>query len=35
VPDCGLWETPRWVAVAKLRSMAEAARIIRRELGVA
>ena len=35
VPDCGLWETPRWVAVAKLRSMVEAARTIRRELGVA
>ncbi len=34
-PDCGLWETPRWVGVAKLRSMVEAARIVRRELGVA
>ena len=34
VPDCGLWETPRWVGVGKLRSMAAAARIIRRELGV-
>ena len=33
VPDCGLWETPRWVGVAKLRSMVEAARIVRRELG--
>jgi 5-methyltetrahydropteroyltriglutamate--homocysteine methyltransferase len=33
VPDCGLWETPRWVAVSKLRSMVEAARILRRELG--
>jgi 5-methyltetrahydropteroyltriglutamate--homocysteine methyltransferase len=32
VPDCGLWETPRWVAVSKLRSMVEAARLIRREL---
>ncbi len=32
VPDCGLWETPRWVAVAKLRSMVEAARRLRREL---
>ncbi len=31
-PDCGLWETPRWVAVSKLRSMAEAARLLRREL---
>lgn len=34
VPDCGLWETPRWVANAKLRSMVEAARIVRRELGL-
>jgi 5-methyltetrahydropteroyltriglutamate--homocysteine methyltransferase len=32
VPDCGLWETPRWVAVSKLRSMVEAARVLRREL---
>ena len=35
VPDCGLWETPRWVGISKLRSMVEAARTIRRELGVA
>jgi 5-methyltetrahydropteroyltriglutamate--homocysteine methyltransferase len=33
VPDCGLWETPRWVGVAKLRSMVEAARVVRREVG--
>jgi 5-methyltetrahydropteroyltriglutamate--homocysteine methyltransferase len=33
VPDCGLWETPRWVGVSKLRSMVEAARTVRRELG--
>jgi 5-methyltetrahydropteroyltriglutamate--homocysteine methyltransferase len=32
VPDCGLWETPRWVAVSKLRSLVEAARLVRREL---
>jgi 5-methyltetrahydropteroyltriglutamate--homocysteine methyltransferase len=32
VPDCGLWETPRWVAVSKLRSMVAAARLLRREL---
>jgi len=32
VPDCGLWETPRWVAVSKLRSLVEAARLLRREL---
>ena len=35
VPDCGLWETPRWVGIAKLRSMVEAARMLRRELGAA
>ncbi len=35
VPDCGLWETPRWVGVSKLRSMVEAARTVRRELGSA
>ena len=35
VPDCGLWETPRWVGISKLRSMVEAARMIRRELGIA
>lgn len=35
VPDCGLWETPRWVGVSKLRSMVEAARMVRRELGAA
>jgi len=33
VPDCGLWETPRWIGVSKLRSMVEAARTVRRELG--
>lgn len=33
-PDCGLWETPRWVGVAKLRSMVEGARLIRREFRV-
>jgi 5-methyltetrahydropteroyltriglutamate--homocysteine methyltransferase len=33
VPDCGLWETPRWVAISKLRSMVEAAHTLRRELG--
>jgi 5-methyltetrahydropteroyltriglutamate--homocysteine methyltransferase len=33
VPDCGLWETPRWVGISKLRSMVEAAHTIRRELG--
>ena len=32
VPYCGLWETPRWVAVSKLRTMVAAARLVRREL---
>jgi 5-methyltetrahydropteroyltriglutamate--homocysteine methyltransferase len=32
-PDCGFWETPRWLTVAKLRAMVEGARIVRRELG--
>ncbi|MGH7334816.1 MAG: hypothetical protein ACREKS_19160 [Candidatus Rokuibacteriota bacterium] len=32
VPDCGLWDTPRWVAVSKRRSMVDAARLLRREL---
>jgi 5-methyltetrahydropteroyltriglutamate--homocysteine methyltransferase len=31
-PDCGLWETPRWVGVSKLRSLVAAARLLRREL---
>jgi 5-methyltetrahydropteroyltriglutamate--homocysteine methyltransferase len=35
VPDCGLWETPRWVGISKLRSMVEAAHTLRRELGAA
>jgi 5-methyltetrahydropteroyltriglutamate--homocysteine methyltransferase len=33
VPDCGLWETPRAAAVAKLRAMVAGTRLIRRELG--
>jgi 5-methyltetrahydropteroyltriglutamate--homocysteine methyltransferase len=32
VPDCGLWETPRWLAVRKLAAMAAGARIVREEL---
>ena len=32
-PDCGFWETPRWITVAKLRAMVEATRTVRRELG--
>jgi 5-methyltetrahydropteroyltriglutamate--homocysteine methyltransferase len=31
-PDCGWWQTPRWVAVSKLRSLVGAARLLRREL---
>jgi 5-methyltetrahydropteroyltriglutamate--homocysteine methyltransferase len=32
-PDCGLWETPRRAAAAKLRVMVEGTRIVRKELG--
>jgi 5-methyltetrahydropteroyltriglutamate--homocysteine methyltransferase len=35
VPDCGLWETPRWLAFRKLQALAAAARQLRRELGAA
>ena len=31
-PDCGFWETPRWVAQRKLRALVEAARAVRSEL---
>lgn len=31
VPDCGLWETPRWIAVRKLAALTEGARIVREE----
>jgi 5-methyltetrahydropteroyltriglutamate--homocysteine methyltransferase len=31
-PDCGFWETPRWVAKRKLAALVEAARIVRGEL---
>ncbi len=34
-PDCGFFETPRWIAVAKLRAMVAGARIVRKELGAA
>ncbi|MBI2467844.1 MAG: methionine synthase [Candidatus Rokubacteria bacterium] len=34
VPDCGLWETPRASAVAKLRAMVAGTRLVRRELGL-
>lgn len=32
-PDCGFWETPRWVVKQKLRALVEGARLVRRELG--
>jgi 5-methyltetrahydropteroyltriglutamate--homocysteine methyltransferase len=32
-PDCGFWETPRWVVKQKLAALAQGAEIVRRELG--
>jgi 5-methyltetrahydropteroyltriglutamate--homocysteine methyltransferase len=32
-PDCGFWETPRWVAQRKLRALVDGARAVRSELG--
>jgi 5-methyltetrahydropteroyltriglutamate--homocysteine methyltransferase len=32
-PDCGLWETPRRAAAAKLGAMVEGTRIVRKDLG--
>ena len=34
-PDCGLFETPRRIGVAKLRAMVAGAKIVRQELGAA
>jgi len=34
-PDCGFWETPRHVAVGKLKAMVEGTRIVRKALGAA
>jgi 5-methyltetrahydropteroyltriglutamate--homocysteine methyltransferase len=34
-PDCGFWETPRHVAVGKLKAMVEGTRIVRNELSAA
>ena len=31
-PDCGFWETPRWVVKHKLGALVQGARIVRREL---
>ena len=28
-PDCGLWETPRRIAAAKLKAMVDGARLVR------
>lgn len=33
VPDCGFWETPRWLAYEKLRALAAGAALVREELG--
>jgi 5-methyltetrahydropteroyltriglutamate--homocysteine methyltransferase len=32
-PDCGFWETPRWVVKQKLAALVEGARLVRKELG--
>jgi 5-methyltetrahydropteroyltriglutamate--homocysteine methyltransferase len=32
-PDCGFWETPRWVVKHKLAALVHGARIVRKELG--
>jgi 5-methyltetrahydropteroyltriglutamate--homocysteine methyltransferase len=32
-PDCGFNPTPRWIALTKMKSMVEGAKIVRRELG--
>jgi len=32
-PDCGFWETPRWVVKHKLAALVEGAAIVRKELG--
>jgi 5-methyltetrahydropteroyltriglutamate--homocysteine methyltransferase len=31
-PDCGFWETPRWIAQRKLRALVDGAAIVRNEL---
>jgi 5-methyltetrahydropteroyltriglutamate--homocysteine methyltransferase len=33
-PDCGMWFVPRAVAFAKISSLVQAARMVRRELGL-
>jgi 5-methyltetrahydropteroyltriglutamate--homocysteine methyltransferase len=32
-PDCGFWETPRWVVKQKLAALVRGAEIVRKELG--
>jgi len=32
-PDCGFWETPRWVVKHKLAALCEGAALVRKELG--
>ena len=32
-PDCGFWETPRWVCQRKLRALVDGARSVRNEMG--
>jgi 5-methyltetrahydropteroyltriglutamate--homocysteine methyltransferase len=32
-PDCGFWETPRWVVKQKLAALVEGVRLVRAELG--
>jgi len=31
-PDCGFWETPRWVCQQKLRALVDGVAIVRQEL---
>jgi 5-methyltetrahydropteroyltriglutamate--homocysteine methyltransferase len=31
-PDCGFWETPRWIVKRKLAALCEGARLVRNEL---
>jgi len=32
VPDCGLFQLPRWLAVLKLKSLVEGTKLVRKEL---
>jgi 5-methyltetrahydropteroyltriglutamate--homocysteine methyltransferase len=32
-PDCGFWETPRWVVKQKLAALVDGTQIVRKELG--